>query len=41
MGAMPVIAVKPNGQFGGALLGCVVGSCVGPLAQAGLNRKLV
>src|ERR1700722_16906599 len=40
MGAMPVIAVKPNGQFGGALLGCVVGSCVGPLAQAGLNEAL-
>ena len=40
MGAMPVIAVKPDGQFGGALVGCVVGCGVGPLAQAGLNEAL-
>src|SRR6202161_1313346 len=40
MGAMPVIAVKPNGQLGGALLGCVVGSGGSPLAQAGLNEAL-
>ena len=40
MGAMPVVAVKPDGQFGGALIGCVVGSRIGPLAQARLDEAL-
>ena len=40
MGAMPVVAVKPEGQLGGALLGGVVGACVGPFAQAGLDEAL-
>jgi hypothetical protein len=38
MGAMPVVAVKPGGQFGGALIGCVVGSRIGPFAQASLDE---
>ena len=40
MWAMPVVAVKPDGQFGSALIGCVVGSRIGPLAQAGLDEAL-
>ena len=40
MGAMPIVVVKPDGQFGGALIGCVVGSRVGPLAQARLDQAL-
>ena len=39
MGAMPVVAVKPDGQFG-VLIGCVVGSRIGPLAHAGLDEAL-
>src|SRR6267154_4351968 len=40
MGAMPVIAVKPNGQFGGAFVGRLVGCGVSPLTQAGLDEAL-
>ena len=40
MGAMPVVAVKPAGQLGGALLGGVIGVRVGPFAQAGLDEAL-
>jgi hypothetical protein len=40
MGAMPVVAVQPEGQFGGALVGGVVSAGVGPFAQAGLDEAL-
>ena len=40
MGTMPVVAVGPDGQFGGAWIGCVVGSRIGPLAQARLDEAL-
>ena len=40
MGAMPVVAVQPEGQFGGAFVGGVVRAGVGPFAQAGLDEAL-
>jgi hypothetical protein len=40
MRAMPVVAVKPEGEFGGAVFGRLVGSGVSPLAQAGLDEAL-
>jgi hypothetical protein len=40
MGAMPVVAVKPDGQFGGAVLRGAVRPGVGPFAQAGLDEAL-
>ena len=40
MGAMPVVAVKPDGQFGGAVFRGAVRPGVGPFAQAGLGEAL-
>src|SRR5271170_7671598 len=40
MRAMPVVAVQPDGQFGGALFRGVVRPGVGPFAQAGLDEAL-
>jgi hypothetical protein len=40
MGTMPVVAVQPEGQLGGALVGGVVGAGIGPFAQAGLDEAL-
>jgi hypothetical protein len=37
---MPFVAVQPDGQFGGAFFRGVVGSGVGPFAQAGLDEAL-
>jgi len=38
MRAMPFVAVQLDGQFGGAFFRGVVGSGVGPFAQAGLDE---
>jgi hypothetical protein len=37
---MPVVAVQPEGQLGGALVGGVVAAGIGPFAQAGLDEAL-
>jgi len=38
MRAMPIVAMEPERQFGGALLRCVVGPGIGPFAQGGLDE---
>src|SRR5512147_586402 len=38
MRSVPVVAMEPKGQLGGALVGGVVGASVGPFMQAGLNE---
>ena len=40
MGSMPVVAVKPEGQLGGAVVGGAVGAGIGPFAQACLDEAL-
>src|SRR5271165_1781561 len=40
MRPMPVVAVEPSGEFGGALVWGVVGAAVSPFAQAGLDEAL-
>jgi hypothetical protein len=38
MRAMPIVAVQPDGQFGGAFFRGAVRPGVGPFAQAGLDE---
>lgn len=40
MGSMPVVAVEPDGQFSGAIVGSLVGAGIGPFAQACLDEAL-
>ena len=37
---MPVVAMEPVGQLGGALVRGLIGSCVGPFAKRGLDEAL-
>ena len=37
---MPVVAVQPDGQFGGSVIGGWIGLGIGPLAKAGLDEAL-
>ena len=40
MWPVPIVAMKPARQFGGAFLRSVVGAGVGPFTQARLNKAL-
>jgi hypothetical protein len=40
MGSMPIVAMEPVEQFGGSLIGVLVGLGVGPFAQRGLDEAL-
>ena len=35
---MPIVSVQPTGEVLAALAGVVVGACVGPFAQRGLDE---
>ena len=40
MRSMPIVAMQPDWQFGGATVGVSVGLGVGPFAQGGLDEAL-
>src|SRR4051812_15155302 len=40
MRAVPVVAVEPSRQFGGALFGALVGAGISPFTQACLDKAL-
>ncbi len=40
VGSVPVVVVQPDVEVLGALLGRLVGACVGPFAQGGLDEAL-
>ena len=40
MWPVPIVHVGPAGQVGGPLIGCLIGSGIGPFAQGGLDEAL-